>query len=38
MLDIKEYIKVVQDIEMKGILFENPQQVKRELALFEVRI
>ena len=36
--DIKEYIKAAQDIGMKGILFENPQQVKRELTAFEVRI
>lgn len=36
--DIKEYIKVAQDIGMKGILFENPQQVKRELTAFGVRI
>ena len=36
--DIKEYIKVAQDIGIKGILFENPQQVKRELTAFEVRI
>jgi len=36
--DIKEYIKVAQDIGMKGILFENPQQIKRELTAFGVRI
>jgi putative hydrolase of the HAD superfamily len=36
--DIKEYIKAARDIGMKGILFENPQQVKRELAVFGVRI
>ena len=36
--DIKEYINAAQDIGMNGILFENPQQVMRELVLFGIRI
>ena len=36
--DIKEYIKAAKDIGMKGILFENPQQVKEELSLYDVKI
>jgi hypothetical protein len=38
MFDIKGYINATQDIGMKGILFENLQQVKRELTVFEVGI
>jgi hypothetical protein len=38
MFDIKGYINDAQDIGMKGILFENLQQVKRELTAFEVGI
>jgi len=36
--DIKEYINAAQDIGMNGILFENPQQVMRELGRFGVKI
>jgi len=36
--DIKEYINAAKDIGMKGIFFENPQQVKRELASYDVKI
>ncbi|GAG06263.1 unnamed protein product, partial [marine sediment metagenome] len=36
--DIKEYINAAQDIGMNGILFENLQQVIRELGRFGVKI